>query len=190
MCELFWSLRQIWEKTQSSGCSPHPLSRNPSVVTRMGVHLPLGSSWIFNPFWEGLLDSPFSNNQPLCFYVPNYSAAVLGPALPLAMPVTHNLLWRTEGAHISPEYPGRVKLNTGFIDRKKETLTSLPVCWMGCGLSQGWDTGRKLRVTEMDCINGFFQLRIKHRIPLLTSAQGVSTALWEWSSAFLLQVLK
>lgn len=77
MYELFWSLRQREvRKDTELWLHPHPLSRDPSVVTRMDVHVLLGSSWIFNPFWEGLLGSPFSNNQPVCLYVPNYSAAV------------------------------------------------------------------------------------------------------------------
>lgn len=72
--------------------------------------------------------------QPACLYVPNYSAAVHQPYLwSCQLPKT----WRTEDVHISSEHPGRVKFNTGFIDRKGETLASLPVCWKGHGLSQG-----------------------------------------------------
>lgn len=52
-------------------------------------------------------------------------------------PVTHDLLWRPEDVHVSSGYPGRVKLDTAFTDRNKETSAPLPVCWMGRGLSQG-----------------------------------------------------
>lgn len=44
MYELFWSLREVRKDTEL-WLHPHPLSRDPSVVTRgMDVHVPLGSA--------------------------------------------------------------------------------------------------------------------------------------------------
>lgn len=50
--QLVWSSRQSWEKPNSSGCCPHPGSRDPSncISKKVGVRLPLDSSWIFNAF--------------------------------------------------------------------------------------------------------------------------------------------
>lgn len=82
--ELLWSLRQRGEERHRALAAVLILSAETPLWSQggMDVHIPLGSPWIFNPFWEGFIDSPVSNNQPVCLYVPNNSAAVLWASYP------------------------------------------------------------------------------------------------------------